>query len=309
MATRHRNASARGGKWTGEIVTFPERLAKPLRWRKPRVIAVQYMGDLFYERVPFEVIAATFGVMAACPQHRFLVLTKRPERMRKFLDWIRVHRGTGIPFGGLNSGFEIEEVRLGESPADRATWNAVSFAEPLLGHRLDFRADKTDPNSKALQWPLPNVWLGVSAEDQQTLEARWAHLRQCPAVKRWVSLEPLLGSVDLTQALLRFCGCGMQTDACDDWKSGVGCRLEPPRADWVVVGGESGHRARPCDIAWIGDIVHKCQAAGVPVHVKQLEVRGKLLHRARDGTWPELWPTWLRRREFPEVIPVEKRRA
>jgi protein gp37 len=70
-----------------EVHTMPDRLSKPLRWRKPRVVFVCNTSDLFHPDVPFEFIAAVFGVMAACPQHTFLVLTKRPERMREFFFW------------------------------------------------------------------------------------------------------------------------------------------------------------------------------------------------------------------------------
>ena len=171
MATRHRNASARGGRWTGEVVLFPERLEQPLRWRKPRVIAVQYMGDLFYERVPFEYIAAVFGVMAACPQHTFLVLTKRPERMRKWFEWVDSREKTGralFPWDGPS-------WRIGQLLAVELGKHGVN------GSRKDF-----DPRRNP--WPLPNVWLGVSAEEQRTLEERWKHLRECPAVAWWISL-------------------------------------------------------------------------------------------------------------------------
>jgi protein gp37 len=307
MATRHRNATAKGGKWTGEVVTFPERLAQPLKWREPRVIAVQFMGDLFYERVPFEFIAATFGVMATCPQHRFLVLTKRPERMREFLDWIRVHRTVETAERDARPGFEIEEVRLDESPADRATWNAVSFAEPLLGHRLDFRADKTVLDAlqvlpKALQWPLPNVWLGVSAENQRTLEERVAPLLRTPAAVRWLSLEPLLGPVDLLRVAWAKTERAVDILRGGFWHTELGFVNHsdmpgfPRPLTWCVVGGESGRRARPSDIAWFVDIVHQCKGAGVPVHVKQL---GANPHESPRSEWP---PD-LRVQEFPEVSP------
>ena len=69
--------------WTGRVELIESELAKPLHWRKPRVVALNWMGDLFHEKVPDEAIDRVFAVMALCPQHRFLVLTKRAKRMRQ----------------------------------------------------------------------------------------------------------------------------------------------------------------------------------------------------------------------------------
>ena len=101
-------------------------------------------------------------------------------------------------------------------------------------------------------WPLPNVWLGVSVENQQTADERIPLLLQTPAAVRFVSAEPLLGAIDLC----RYCAPNFPCD----W----------PGLDWVIVGGESGPKARPCYMAWILSIKDQCQAAGVPVFIKQL---------------------------------------
>src|SRR5690606_32079031 len=77
----------KGPRWTGEVRLLPERLGEPLRWRKPRRVFVNSMSDLFHPALTDEQIAAVFGVMAACPQHTFQVLTKRPERMREWFAW------------------------------------------------------------------------------------------------------------------------------------------------------------------------------------------------------------------------------
>jgi protein gp37 len=100
-------------------------------------------------------------------------------------------------------------------------------------------------------WPLPNVWLGVSVEDQKTFAERWDYLRHVPAAVRFISMEPLLGSID------------MQSELWED----LGEFVWP---DWVIVGGESGPNARPCDISNIRSIVEQCKAASVPCFVKQL---------------------------------------
>lgn len=83
----------RGVDWAGRAKLIPEQLAKPLNWRKPRRIFVDSMSDLFHESLPFEHIAAVFGVMAACPQHTFQVLTKRPKRAAEFFGWLGSEAG------------------------------------------------------------------------------------------------------------------------------------------------------------------------------------------------------------------------
>ncbi len=125
--------------------------------------------------------------------------------------------------------------------------------------------------------PLPNVWLGVSVEDQATDNDRIPLLLQTPAAVRWISAEPLLGPVDLTRALVR--SDGLQSH---EWRNLLTGEIysESPahghrvfgtaeRIDWVVVGGESGPSWRSCSVDWIEDIHDQCKAAGVPVFIKQ----------------------------------------
>jgi protein gp37 len=117
-----------------------------------------------------------------------------------------------------------------------------------------------------------NVWLITTIENQHWANVRIPQLLQVPAAVRGLSIEPLLGPVDLSRWLgerVR-CGCG---GVCD---SGVPCPMRgnwQPPIRWVIVGGESGHHARPCNLAWIRSIVEQCKAAGVPCFVKQLGSR------------------------------------
>ena len=172
-----------------------------------------------------------------------------------------------------------------------------------------------------------HVWLGVSAENQDAADERIPHLLATPAAVRFVSLEPLLGAVDISAHLgLWRCSCcgdampdGVGTSA---WRwSGRAwehkCPGNIPQAghfearrfgglDWVMVGGESGPKARPCDAGWVGDIVDQCQAASVPVFVKQLgarpEANGERWYlRDRKGGNPLEWPPAMQVREWPEV--------
>jgi protein gp37 len=120
-----------------------------------------------------------------------------------------------------------------------------------------------------LTWPLPNVWLGVSVEDQKRAELRIPALLDTPAAVRWLSCEPLLGPVDLRRT---------DKDALVD--GGL---------DWVVVGGESGRDARPMDPGWSRDLRDQCVNACVPFFFKQWGGRTpKANGRELDGrTWDE----------------------
>jgi len=168
--------------WNGTVRLVPEKLEEPLRWRKPRMVFVNSMSDLFHESVPFKYIAAVFGVMAASPEHTFQLLTKRPARMLKFFKWVgETHRLAG------DSGWERDLAA-----ANRILLQSAIALEPGGGIDRGRRVSallETNPGA----WPLPNVWLGVSVEDQKTSEERIPLLLQCPAAVRWISAEPLLG--------------------------------------------------------------------------------------------------------------------
>ena len=82
-------------RWTGAVRCLPDRLTTPLKWRKGRRIFVNSMSDVFHEKVPFSFISAVFGVIAATPQHSYQLLTKRPQRALKFLEWYEGTSGAG----------------------------------------------------------------------------------------------------------------------------------------------------------------------------------------------------------------------
>lgn len=218
--------------FNGTVRTLEDRLADPLHWRKPRRVFVNSMSDLFHEDVPFEFIDRVFAVMNATgirlpipedvtkakPWHTYQVLTKRPDRMAEYL----------LSRSG--------KFRLGQHPLFRCRDLFCGQGPDLMNA------------SAVFQWPLPNVWLGTSVEDQPRADERIPHLLKCPAAVRFLSCEPLLGPVDIR---------GFWTDA-------AGPNL------WVIVGGESGAHARPCDIQWIRWIVSQCNVGDVPCFVKQL---------------------------------------
>jgi protein gp37 len=180
------------------VTLQPHVLERPLAWRRPQMIFVNSMSDLFHEAVPLGFIRQVFETISRASWHTFQVLTKRAER--------------------------LEEVA------------------PLLS------------------WP-PNLWMGVSVE-RQDYTFRIDHLRRVPAHVRFLSLEPLLGPLDA---------------------------LDLTEIGWVIVGGESGHRARPMEEAWVLSIEQQCRLAGVPFFFKQWGGRNKkqagrlLAGRTRDS--------------------------
>ena len=223
-------------RWTGEVRFVADHLADPLRWKKPRRIFVNSMSDLFHEKLTNEQIAAVFGVMAACPQHTFQVLTKRSKRMREWFAWVE---GFASADAEEWSGRECE-VSIHDARRDCILEFLDETACAALAGRFDACHLGVTTNRQRA-WPLPNVWIGVSVENCDALD-RLDDLRACPAAVRFVSFEPLLeylGHVDLT---------------------GIG---------WAIVGCESGPGARECSVRWLESLRDRCESSGVPFFLKQ----------------------------------------
>lgn len=150
-------------------------------------------------------------------------------------------------------------------------------------------------------WPLPNVWLGASCENQEWADERIPHLLACPAAVRFLSCEPLLGPIDLHWLGSLCCEPSGEIHMRDEYPHRA--NYGPP-LDWIIVGGESGPGARPCDVAWIRSIVTRCRGAAVACFVKQLgshviRCGQRLYLRDPKGGDPAEWPEVLRIREFP----------
>lgn len=231
-----------GPRWTGRVVLAEDKLDQPLRWRTPRRVFVNSMSDLFHEGLSNEDIATVFGVMAACPQHTFQVLTKRPERMRDWFRWM--------------ADFAMEQRDLASAPSLRQTTMKAAFSAMGETDEAKRRMDPAWAGDGDLgPWPLPNVWLGVSAEDQASYDVRMPHLLQTPAAIRFISAEPLLGPIDM-----RMGGNSIPEYAPHrPW----------PKLDWLIVGGESGPGARPMHPDWARSLRDQCAAAGVAYFFKQ----------------------------------------
>ena len=207
-------------RWTGVIRTVGEMLDAPLRWRKPRRVFVNSMSDLFHQDVPEAFIDKVYAVMAMAPRHTFQILTKRPERMLAYLEQVSD---------------EKDMQRWINAAADmNAPGDCIGYLE------------------REVDWPLENVWHGVSAEDQDTFDERVEILGQVPSAVRFVSAEPLLGSIDVGNAF---------DDAPD------GSQYQP--IDWIIVGAESGQDHRPMDIDAARWLIRQCKLARKAVFVKQ----------------------------------------
>jgi protein gp37 len=293
-------ATLRKGKpdWVGVTAEVPSHLGDPLRWRRPRRIFVNSMSDLFHPSVSNEYIAAVFGVMAASPQHTFQVLTKRPARAAEWFAWIKAQEH---PDGGPGP----------------ATVCGVFAANN--GADVDYLGLRD-------RWPLSNVWLGVSTEDQKTADERIPLLLRLPAAVRFISAEPLLGPLDLRKYLNvgGICECDPsdpQSDRCEGkGRNGwIRCNAGGRRLNWVIVGGESGNAARPFDLGWARQIAKDCAAQlgmgtnpwPVPCFIKQMGadpidgLAGCSVHFAsKKGGDINEWPTELRVQQFPTVSRV-----
>ena len=192
-------------------VTFhPERLDQPLRWRKPRKIFVCSMGDLFHSEAYIDWLSDIWDIMIRCPQHTFLILTKRADNMRSLL-----------------------------SPPN-----------PCLP-------------------TLPNVWLGVTCENQRTANERIPILLDTPAAMRFVSVEPMLEEINIKHYL----ECNKSISECHARPLYPDCnpitKLCRNNVDWVICGAETGAHKRPCKPEWIDFLRQQCAAAGVPFFGKK----------------------------------------
>lgn len=210
----------------------PDRLGAPKSWKSPSMIFVNSMSDLFHEHVPNYFIDEVFAMMAICKHHTFQILTKRPHRM---LEWFN-HKDMGWRDPGMRGD---ERIRY--------------QCYHSFGERIDY---------KNWQWPLPNVWIGVSVEDQETADLRIPLLLQIPAAVRFLSCEPLLGPVDIEKCPIPRIEKRRQ--------DGSVVRLSKTAyLDWVICGGESGPGARPMHPDWARGLRDQCAQSEIPFFFKQ----------------------------------------
>lgn len=274
--------------WNGEVRFNEQWLDQPLRWKKPRMIFVCAHGDLFHENVPDEWIDRVFAVMALCPQHTFQVLTKRSDRMKEYCE---------AAVGGdnfcrqvdklLDAGFDGSHFNARYSHLD---WNCETGAE-IWGWDYDL-ADIID-NSR-----LPNVWLGISAEDQQRANERIPDLLQTPAAVRFVSIEPQLEHIDLIHLHIGFSEpYGKHEENYIDGLAGFSVdatwQFEGNKIDWIICGSESGLGCRSFNENWARSLRAQCHENKTAFFYKQ-----KIGDDGKKEETPELdGRSWT---EFPE---------
>lgn len=250
-----------GAVWTGKIAFAKSVFEAPLKRKKPETYFVNSMGDLFHEDVPFAWVDKVFAVIALCPHHIFQILTKRSDRM---LEYMRQER--------------CDEIN--------------SHA----GELMDWQ------EMPEVSWPPANAWMGVSAENQDRWDERVPDLLKTPAAIRWVSVEPMLEHINAQQIFLKD-EERIVEPLTGDWQDGVvdaGDRLvgvdskygSGPKVDWLVCGGESGHRARPFKTEWMQSLLEQAKASGTAFFAKQTGGASK-------SKLPEI-PADLLIREFPK---------
>ena len=240
-----------GPVWTGEVRCHELALIQALKWKRPRRIFWNAHGDLFHDNVSDAWIDRLFAVCALTPQHTHMILTKQAGRMREYMTAI-----------------ETRPEQFGAALAEVVMSGGMSRE-----HGLDA--------IEAMAWPLPNVWLGVSVEDQIRADERIPDLLATPAAVRFLSCEPLLGPIDLLKWFDPTGACcgGEPEYRCDNCPSDASWRYSiaaedgtwafDPTIDWVIVGGESGPRARPMHPDWPRELRDQCLGNEVPFHFKQ----------------------------------------
>lgn len=261
MAIRTARGSA---QWTGVVRVIEDKMQEPLRWKRPRRIFAVSVSDPFHKAIPDVAIARMWAVMALAHWNHFQVLTKRAERMHQLLE-----------------SADFINLILAQLP---------SLAEALP------KKDRPEAIRRAIAalalWPLSNVTLGVSTEDQQRFDERWPFLRDTRAEVRMISWEPALGPLTLPP------------DA-----------LKPSARVWVVGGAESnqlGLPARPAEMQWFRASIHQCSIYGVAFFLKQLGSNPVALlsnvadtyyvakkHKGKGGDW-DVWPPDLRVRQYAD---------
>lgn len=233
----------RDTQWSGRVEAVTGSLLQPLRWRRPRLIAVNNLSDTFHGLAAPDALGAAFAVMLSRPQHRFVIETKRPENARSFF-------------------------------RDASTLNRVITAGDMAGVQV----------AEPAPWPPPNVAVAASVCNQAEADAMAVDLITTRAARRGLHCAPLLDAVDLRGYLQPY-----------------GAR--PHGIDWVVVGGETGPDARPCELRHLRSVVAQCAEAAVPCYVTHLgrDARDDRLQTPDDhfgdGDETDRWPEDLRVRQ------------
>jgi protein gp37 len=309
-----------GLEWSGKIniasskkkvniKKYFELLHKPFTWKQPSIIFVESMGDLFHESVPFEFIKEVIDVIRFCPQHKFIICTKRTARMKKF----------------FNDYLPKQQMLYYHNP------NGIGFAK-------NFYRNYQIPQNLCLLITVENI--DKTKHVDLVLSKRIIDLLSINGVAcRGLSIEPMLGSIDLKNINILInqidsefhkylygsfnaftgLGKGHETDILNRALSGIYDDLQSPikimrnKLDWVIVGAESGHKKRICEHEWIEDMIDDCIKYKVPVFVKQIHKKKNfhsMLKNLKDYNSKsiivendfDLFPYELRIRQYPKMF-------
>jgi len=315
IRAQYAGLTTESGKWNGQIRLLWKNLMRPLRTRKAQTWAV--WNDLF--AAPDEFIDEAFGMMLAChiltniPDHVFMVLTKRHKRM---LEYFTMRKPVELLKAWANTPRIIlddpdvlfEELVYSATCRD---WDENGANSGGSEHRPWGYINKL--------WPLPNVYLGVTAENQEQADKRIPVLRQIPAAVRFVSVEPMLGPVDFSEWIGEYfcsncnyrgfevgpenedgedtcpkCGSGEWWFTEAEYHGGLDPEERQP-LNLIIAGAESGPGARICPTDCFRSLRDQCQYSGTKFFLKQMYVNGKLVKMPElDGRiwaqWPEVQP-------------------
>ena len=253
------------------VTVHEDRFDEPLHWRKPCKAFVCSMADLFHPKVRFSTILRAMRSIIYTPWNTYQILTKRPSRMREFFEYW-MHMGTKQGYmDPIMLALDFEGGVSDQQAAKANQWYLDHYNQSGRGI-----CDLPIP------WPLPNLWLGATVESGDYL-SRIDDLMATPAAVRFVSIEPMLGPVDLRQWLIpqgtdHKYACDIETEtggypaSCLHHPGCDGCEPQPtrwdPALDWVICGGETGPGARPMHPDWVRDVRDQCVSAGVPFFFK-----------------------------------------
>lgn len=254
------------------------------------------MTDLAGEWISDALIDQAFAFMALRPDIEFQILTKRIERLLEYV------RKPGVAS-------DVADVAKAQFAANfkpshpLPTEIKVYPMGPMVDGQPEFGC------RWFIQWPLPNVLIGTSIEDQANLDLRYPAIAQIKQLKwrTFLSLEPLLGPVDMGFGRWIRVTQMVRSDLpfrdvepvqpgiyrADSNKHGAlsvnGLGIKPgefermPDADWAIIGGESGHHAREFDIEWAISAIHQCRQYGIVPFLKQLGSNPVTVHRGMLG--------------------------
>ena len=240
------------GNWTGVVRIDEKAMTQPLRWQKGRRIFVNSLGDTFHDSISDLDLLRFFEVVRQARRHTFLVLTKRPERMKSFCERLRFDSGDGRERrGGL---------WLVGGPYPEGT-------QQLPGED-QLRGFSNGGGRYGFTMVMKNLWLGVTAENQATADERIPLLVQTPAAVRFLSCEPLLSAIDLSKWLVTS-PPEEKSSTREGWPFSGASQDPKGPLSWIIAGGESGSRFRPMDLDWARSLRDQCVASGTAYFFKQ----------------------------------------